>query len=230
MGAATGDRLSARRRQAAPKLLLLLLPKRLYFRFIARRYNRRKRVLKMIEHVSSRLLGDLFGGSMPADDEIVITRPLSIDPALEAVAIGFVGSVYVVFFAEVLAYAAGDEDFLRETAAAWNNGFVPAANARLVKFLRADAERDTMFLPHMWPLPQPALIWQFSEALADALALHSQAMKDVSQYFYTPQTPKLDALYNRLARKFERGLSGVEFRCVTRPQSDQGGFYGFERV
>jgi hypothetical protein len=87
-----------------------------------------------------------------------------------------------------------------------------------------------MFYPSEWPLPDPAMIWQFSEALGMALIAHAEAYPSTSQYFYMPQTGKLDALYNRLARKFERGEMGATFRCVTRPASDEGGFYGFERI
>ena len=96
--------------------------------------------------------------------------------------------------------------------------------------LLAEADRETMFYPDEWPLPDPAMIWQFSEALAMAVVAHADAYPSTLQYFYMPQTGKLDALYNRLARKFERGEMGATFRCVTRPASDEGGFYGFERI
>jgi hypothetical protein len=100
----------------------------------------------------------------------------------------------------------------------------------LVKFFRAEADRETMFYPSEWPLPDPGMIWQFSEALGMALIAHADAFPQTLQYFYMPQTGKLDALYNTLARKFERGELGVRFRCVARPASDEGGFYGFERI
>ncbi len=73
----------------------------------------------------------------------------------------------------------------------------PDANSRIVKFFRADAARETMFVPHEWPLPDPAMIWQFSKALAVALIAHGDAYPQTSQYFYMPQTGKLDALYKR---------------------------------
>jgi hypothetical protein len=106
------------------------------------------------------------------------------------------------FSADVTAYSGHDEQFVRETAATWNNGFVPAPNSRLVKFFRAEADRETMFYPSQWPLPDPAMIWQFSEALGMTLIAHADAYPTTSQYFYMPQTGKLDALYNRLAILF----------------------------
>lgn len=79
----------------------------------------------------------------------------------------FAGLRFVVFFADILVYALGDPEWVEETADEWANGFQPAPNARLVKFMRADADADTMFEPEAWPLPHPRLIWQFCEVLAN---------------------------------------------------------------
>jgi hypothetical protein len=184
----------------------------------------------MIEYVSEALLAALFPPDAGGPDVLRVTGPVAVDNAVEASGIDYAGTRHVVFFVDVMAYAAQDEEFVRQTAAAWNGGFQPAAHSRLVKFFRAEADRQTMFSPADWPLPDPAMIWQFSEALCLALLAHAEANPGTSQYFYMPQTGKLDALYNRLARKFERGDLGVPVRCVTRPASDEGGFYGFERI
>jgi len=184
----------------------------------------------MIEYVSDALLAALFPADAGGLGVLRIAGPLQVDATIEASGIDFDGTRHLVFFADVTTYAGQDEQFVRETAAAWNGGFVPAPASRLVKFFRAEADRETMFYPSEWPLPDPAMIWQFSEALGMALIAHAEAYPSTSQYFYMPQTGKLDALYNRLARKFERGEMGATFRCVTRPASDEGGFYGFERI
>ncbi|KAF1065546.1 hypothetical protein DX980_00235 (plasmid) [Burkholderia gladioli] len=183
----------------------------------------------MINYRTPELLAHLFPAPVAAD-EIEVTEPLSIDPSIEAVGIDFGGTRFIVFFADVMAYAGADQDYVRQTAATWNNGFVPAAGSRLVKFVRADADADTMFDPAKWPLPEAAMIWQFIEALAEAVGGHAVGFPAVTQYFYMPQTGKLDSLYNRMSRQFERGEYGVAFRCVTRPANDEGGFYGYERI
>lgn len=184
----------------------------------------------MIEFVSEALLATLFPEGVGGAGALRVTEPVPVDDAIEASGIDFDGIRYLVFFADVMTYAGHDEQFVRETAAAWNGAFLPAPNSRLVKFFRAEADRETMFYPSEWPLPDPAMIWQFSEALGMTLIAHADAFPETTQYFYMPQTGKLDALYNRLARKFGRGELGVTFRCVTRPASDEGGFYGFERI
>ncbi|QVN21702.1 hypothetical protein [Burkholderia pyrrocinia] len=122
----------------------------------------------MINYRTPELSAHLFPAPVDAD-EIEVTEPLSIDPSIEAVGIDFGGTRFIVFFADVMAYAGSDPDYVRQTASAWNNGFVPTAGSRLVKFVRADADADTMFDPAEWPLPDAAMIWQFIEALAAAV-------------------------------------------------------------
>jgi hypothetical protein len=183
----------------------------------------------MIEHVSEALMEALFPADAGGPGVLRVAGPVTVDATIEASGIDFDGTRHLIFFADVMAYAGNDAQFVRETSAAWNNGFVPAEHLRIVKFFRAEADRETMFYPNKWPLPDPAMIWQFSEALGMALVA-ADAYPSASQYFYMRQTGKLDDLYNRLARKFERGEMGATFRCVTRPASDEGGFYGFERI
>ncbi|ONU30539.1 hypothetical protein A8E54_31140, partial [Burkholderia cenocepacia] len=90
----------------------------------------------MINYITPELLTHLFP-TPAAADEVEVTEPLSIDPSIEAVGIDFGGTRFVVFFADVMAYAGSDSDYVRQTAVAWNNGFIPAAGSRLVKFVRA---------------------------------------------------------------------------------------------
>ncbi|GJG96683.1 hypothetical protein [Cupriavidus pauculus] len=188
----------------------------------------------MYHYITPNVLEDLFAGQPPAGlqpDVIDITEPLALDEGIEVIGISFAGLRFVVFFADVLVYALGDPEWVEETADEWANGFQPAPNARLVKFMRADADADaeTMFDPEAWPLPHPRLIWQFCEVLARALSIHARFFPQIPQYFYMTQSSQLDLLSNRLGRRFEAGAYGSRFECVTRPSADTGGFYGFER-
>jgi hypothetical protein len=182
-------------------------------------------------YITPTLLADLFAGQ-PAGDPtwIGITEPVTVDAGIEVVGITFGLVRFVVFFADVLTYAGGDAEWVRETADEWASGFQPAPGARLVKFMRAEADADTMFDPRHWPLPDARMIWQFCDVLARALVIHAGALPAVPQYLYMPQSGQLDLLYNRLGRRFASGLYGLRFRCVTQPTRDTGGFYGFERA
>lgn len=186
----------------------------------------------MHHHITPALLQTLFASHPGGDETFVgITEPLPIDETgIEVLGISFGPVRFVVFFADLLTYADGDWELVRETADEWAAGYQPAADARLVKFMRAEADADTMFDPQQWPLPDPRMIWQFCDVLAQALIIHADRYPAVSQYFYMPQSGQLDLLYNRLGRRFESGIDGRRFRCVTRPAQDTGGFYGFERA
>lgn len=148
----------------------------------------------MIEYVSEALLLSLFPPGSSGSGTLRVAGPVSVDANIEASGIDFDGTRHLVFFVDVLTYAGDDEEFVRETAAAWSGGFTPAPGYRLVKFFRAEADAETMFYPAEWPLPEPAMIWQFSEALGLALVAHAEAIPRTSQYFYMPQSGKLDAL------------------------------------
>lgn len=186
----------------------------------------------MHHYITPALLADLFAGQpVDASTTVAITEPLPVDGAgIEVVGIVFGPVRFVVFFADVLVYAGGDPQWVEEVATEWANGVRPAPGARLVKFIRAEADAETMFDPHHWPLPDPRMIWQFCEMLAKTLVIHARTYPTVTQYFYMPQSGQLDLLYNRLSKRFEAGIDGARFRCVTRPAHDTGGFYGFERA
>jgi len=111
----------------------------------------------MIEYVSDALLAALFPLDAGDPEILRVTGPVAVDEAVEASAIEYAGTRHLVFFADVMAYAAQDEEFVRQTAEAWNGGFQPAAHSRLVKFFRAEADQQTMFSPGDWPLPDPAM-------------------------------------------------------------------------
>jgi len=183
-------------------------------------------------YITPALLIDLFA-DQPANDPtfVGISEPMQVDgDGIEVIGITFGVVRFVVFFADVLVYADGDLEWMREMAEEWADGFAPAPHARLVKFMRAEADAETMFDPESWPLPEPGMIWQFCDVLARSLVIHASTYSDVPQYFFMPQSGQLDLLYNRLGKHFDKGRYGPRFRCVTRPDQDKGGFYGFERA
>jgi len=146
----------------------------------------------MHHDITPALLVDLFAGQ-PANDPtfVGITEPAPLDGGIEAIGITFGPVRFVVYFADVLAYAGGDPQWMQETADEWADGFAPAAGARLVKFMRAEAEADTMFDPLSWPLPAPGMIWQFCNVLARSLVIHAAAYPDVPQSFFMPPSGQL---------------------------------------
>jgi hypothetical protein len=79
----------------------------------------------MIEYVSDALLAALFPADTGGPGILRIAGPLQVDATIEASGIDFDGTRHLVFFADVMTYAGHDEQFVRETAAAWNGGFVP---------------------------------------------------------------------------------------------------------
>ncbi len=188
--------------------------------------------LEMHDYITPALLAELFGPNDDQPDDILVSGPVPIAPGVEVEAMGIVfgGVRFVVFFANPLVLADGDPDYVQQTANGWAGGRVPHAHARIVKFMRAEADADSMFKPERWPLPNPEGIWQFIEVLSGALVAHASQMLQVLEYFFIPQAASLDSLYNRMARNFERGKFPVRFRCVTRPAADEGGFYGYERA
>ncbi|UCF24504.1 MAG: hypothetical protein JSV72_03260 [Ralstonia sp.] len=185
----------------------------------------------MYDFITPDLLALLFGLDADPPDEFRVTGPVAVVPdQVEAMGIVFGPVRFVVFFAAPLLLADGDPEFLAQVVDNWAGGHMPHPDARVVKFARAEADRQTMFNPEDWPLPQPQAIWQFIEVLSAALVAHAHQLPQVGQYFYIPQAGSLDTLYNRMARDFERGRHAVRFRCIIRPAQDEGGFYGYERA
>ena len=139
-----------------------------------------------VEYVS-----DAAGGAFPpgtgGPDILRLGGPVLVDRAVKSSGIEYAEMRYLVFFADVMAYGGQDEEFGGQTAAAWSGG-QPALHSRRVKFFRAEADRQTMFNPGDWPLPDRAMIWRFSEAPGLALVAHADTFPQTSQYFYMPQT------------------------------------------
>jgi hypothetical protein len=154
--------------------------------------------------------------------DIHVTETMRVDDGLEVVGIGFADLRYVMFFADV------PEDLADEPA---------GQAARFVTVVRVEADHGTMFLPDFWRLPCPHMVWQFSEALLQAMRHHVDAHPSVQQYVCVSQTRKMDFLCERVIRQFTRTAGSAQFRCVTRPDADRTisstigkeGRYGFAR-
>ncbi|MGY8525189.1 hypothetical protein [Paracidovorax citrulli] len=157
----------------------------------------------MYHYITPALLARLFADKPDGDAAFAdITHLVTAGEAgVEVIGIALGLLRFVVFFASALVYA-GDPEWVQETADEWANGFKPAASARLVKFMRAEADADTMFDARYWPLPNPNAIWRFADLLGRTLAIHAGAFPDVPQYFYLPQSGQVDRLYARLGRRF----------------------------
>ncbi|MBY4898796.1 hypothetical protein [Cupriavidus sp. AU9028] len=189
----------------------------------------------MYHYITPALLAHLFADTPKKDAadaaHAAITQPMTAgETGIEVIGIALGLLRFVVFFASALVYAGGNRQWVQETADGWANGFTPAASGRLVKFMRAEADGETMFDARYWPLPNPNMVWRFADLLGRALAVHAGAFPDVPQYFYLPQTGQLERLYARVGKRFESGSYGVTFRCVIRPAQQTGGFHGYERT
>lgn len=180
-------------------------------------------------YITPALLQQLFPDIPYDEDAIQLTATQELQPGIEVIGMVFAGYCYLVFFVDVLIASGGDAADVQNFADAWNNGFVPNNASRLVKIMRSEAKPDNMFEPEAWPLRNPSQIWQFLEVLATAMIQHAGDEQQVQQYFYLPENKGLAALYDRMSRSFVRGRFGVTFECVTRPDPDSGGFYGYQR-
>ena len=69
-------------------------------------------------------------------------------------------------------YEAGDDKSMEVFSLVWADGYVPAAQSRMVKFSRTDATAEH-FKPHAWHLDAPLQVFQFSQTLADAVVFHA---------------------------------------------------------
>lgn len=64
-----------------------------------------------------------YGSDAGGPDVLRVAGPVAADNAVEASGIEYAGTRHLVFFVDVMAYAAQHEEFVRQTAAAWNGGF-----------------------------------------------------------------------------------------------------------
>ncbi|WP_429500612.1 hypothetical protein ACQUFY_26230 (plasmid) [Robbsia andropogonis] len=172
----------------------------------------------------------LFPDLNSAAQGMTISHFIEVEDGIELVGIDFAGTHTVMFFFEAYAYVGNDETTIIDMAQSWGGGVLPARGARIVKFFRLEADRETSFNPQSWPLPVPGLIWQFMDALEIALREHAVLYATVPQYFFIPQTAALDRMYNRLVRRFTDPSRGMTVRVIAQPENDEGGFYGFERI
>lgn len=174
----------------------------------------------MYDYICPGLVTRVFPPQPPqgGSSEIHVTETMRVDDGLEVVGIGFADLRYVMFFAEM------PEDMADGSA---------GRAARFVTVVRVEADHGTMFLPDFWRLPCPHMVWQFSEALLQAMRHHVDAHPSVQQYVCVSQTRKMDFLCERVIRQFARAGGNARFRCVTRPKAGrtvgEEGLYDFAR-
>ncbi|WP_313253382.1 hypothetical protein [Stenotrophomonas acidaminiphila] len=187
---------------------------------------------------------ELLEALTPDVTEVLFPRPLPGEATISQVAIvtdavHFVGITlsldvrFVVAFLRAEDQAAGDAAFMAEMASTWTTfqaGRQLDPGARIIKFFRAEAT-DDVFDPTRWALPRPFTIWQLQEALTQTLQLYTQALPEVRQLFYMPQTEALERWYARMEKRLcgPRPI-GLAFQVIAKPAVGEGGFHGYERV
>jgi len=156
--------------------------------------------------------------------------PLVVASGLEIVGLGLDGVDFVIFFASVTLMSDDDPAFAQMMANGFNQGRLPPASARFVKFARRDASDDkTMFRPETWRLYNRHSLRRFQQALQAALLGHATSFLLVPEYLFAPTTAKLDRLYQRMSRPFATGELGVTLALKYCPDGETGGFYSYER-
>lgn len=139
----------------------------------------------------------VFFTSAPAADEVWLGDIFHIENRFEVIPFQFRHQYLAVFYHPEVTI--GDLEYNTEVLAGWANGFVPAYDARLVKFARSDAVND-FYSPEIWQLDNPRQIFQFGELLGDVVLAHVSTQA-CSQYLYWPADRRLSALYRRIARR-----------------------------
>lgn len=175
--------------------------------------------MELLDALTPDLAMALFSGALPG--EAAISQVALVTDAVHFVGISLGLDVrFVVAFLRAEDQAGGDASFMAGMASSWttfhlNRQLNP--EGRIIKFFRAEA-KDDVFDPAKWALPKPFTIWQFHNALTQALLLYIQALPDVRQFFYMPQTEALERWYARLERRFCRpNPQGVVFQVIARP-------------
>lgn len=177
----------------------------------------------MIETLSNEKKASFFA-SAPAADEVWLGDIFHIEDRFEVIPFQFQHQYLAVFYHPELEI--GNLEDNAEVLTGWANGFIPAADARLVKFARSDAVSD-FYSPDAWQLSNPRQIFQFGELLGDVVLAHVST-QTCSQYLYWPADQRLSNFYRRIARQLAcpslgyspilPGIAG-EFHGYLRPQT-----------
>lgn len=174
--------------------------------------------------VRSELFRDVAAG------EVDISDVVSAPPTADFMGITFSEDLRFVLAFLPLDDAGGDVDLIDTFATRWtrfHDGFgLTPESARLIKFFRAGAVAEDLFIPERWPIPKPFNIWHVEEALTRAIKMYNTERPDVTQFFFMPQNGALEKWYARMERSFNRPTRA--FLNISRPASDEGGFHGFQ--
>lgn len=162
----------------------------------------------------------------PAGDETWIGGLFIIDQAREVLPFRFAGLSYLIMFLSPYAEGDDDEEFiLQQLDTLCIHNFMPVRNSRLIKFCRADADKDH-FKPTCWVLPHATHIFQFLQTMGDAVKLYLQSVPHIEQYLFLPANARLSRLYSRLSARISTEM-GI---AVTATLPATGALHAYQRA
>jgi len=177
-----------------------------------------------MEIVSAEIRDELFKDE-DQNAEVWIGAPLAFFSEKEIIPFRFLDDRYVMIFQQVTD-AAGGEQYVSVLAPDFADGFVPVAQARIMKFARADARLEAAYSPNLWKLADHRYIFQFFEALRSVVELYVQIYPEIEQYFYTAATPQLQLCYARMFHRLPEKSCLIDFEPL---EAKLGNYYGFQR-
>lgn len=177
--------------------------------------------------ITPEVLATLFAGAPLAPDKAWFGELYRTHDQRELIPFVFAGQQFIVLFLD-LVQSAGSAELVQTFANNFANGYVPHADARMVKYCRADGEGAKPFHPEDWKLPdadpQTHAIFQFIEVLAEVTAQHYDIAR-TPQYFFQTATKQLELLYDRVFRRIDRELLPGVFAPIL---DDTGDFSGYQ--
>lgn len=177
----------------------------------------------MIENINKETLTEIFG-DYPESDEPWI-GDMRVGENFELIFFLFENHRFLAgFFSPVLQI--GSLQDAEEVLNGWADGFMPADDARLVKFARADAD-DAHYDPAKWSLRSRHSIFRFGKQLAEVVTDHVISEQAVSQYFYWPADERLNHFYTRVFKGLQSSCPDFDYQPILAPT---GEFYGYHRT
>lgn len=177
----------------------------------------------MIENINKETIAEIFG-DFPESDEPWI-GDMRVGENFELVPFLFENCRFLAaFFSPTL--QVGCLHDAAEVLNGWADGFMPADDARLVKFARADAD-EAHYDPTKWGLPSRHSIFRFGKVLAEVISDHVFSEQAVSQYFYWPADDRLHNFYTRVFKGLQSACPDLDYQPILDPT---GEFYGYHRT
>ncbi len=181
----------------------------------------------MFPGVDPDLKSELFHDA-PADDSAWIGDVFILqDDHQELIPVRFGAQDFWVGFTSPKFEASHDPELLQTYGRDWAEGFVPDDFSRLVKFSRTDAVFENRYKPDAWKLSIPEQVYQFGQAIGDAIVFHAQTFTACKEYFFWPASPRLELLYKRTFRYIDRACLPGQFRPIL---ASTGVFNGYHRT